>query len=83
MSPDINFSYQELAKATNNFADERRLGEGGYSIVYRGELTKPISRSVAVKKFKPGTSAALGLRRTAFDDEIKVISHVRQRNLVE
>ena len=80
MSPDINFSYQELAKATNNFADERRLGEGGYSIVYRGELTKPISRSVA-KKFKPGTSAALG--RTAFDDEIKVISHVRQRNLVE
>ena len=81
MSPDINLSYQELAKATNNFADERRLGEGGYSIVYRGELTKPISRSVAVKKFKPGTSAALG--RTAFDDEIKVISHVRQRNLVE
>ena len=76
-----HFSYQELAKATSNFADERKLGEGGYSIVYRGELTKPVSRSVAVKKFKPGTSAALG--RAAFDDEIKVISHVRQRNLVE
>ncbi|KAL6657732.1 hypothetical protein ACP70R_005512 [Stipagrostis hirtigluma subsp. patula] len=74
------FGYHELAEATHNFAEERKLGEGGYSVVYRGELMRP-SRSVAIKKFKPGTSAALG--RIAFADEIKVISRVRQRNLVE
>ncbi|KAL6611257.1 hypothetical protein ACP70R_039185 [Stipagrostis hirtigluma subsp. patula] len=74
------FGYHELAEATHSFAEERKLGEGGYSVVYRGELRRP-GRSVAVKKFKPGTSAALG--RIAFADEIKVISQVRQRNLVE
>ncbi|KAL6656836.1 hypothetical protein ACP70R_004616 [Stipagrostis hirtigluma subsp. patula] len=74
------FGYHELAEATHNFSEERKLGEGGYSVVYRGELMRP-SRSVAIKKFKPGTSAALG--RIAFADEIKVISRVRQRNLVE
>jgi interleukin-1 receptor-associated kinase 1 len=74
------FSYQELAEATHNFAEEQKLGEGGYACVYRGELANP-SRSVAVKRFKPGTSSSIGMR--AFEDEIKVISHVRHRNLVE
>ena len=75
-----SFSYRELAEATHNFAEEQKLGEGGYACVYRGELANP-SRSVAIKKFKPGTSSAICTR--AFDDEIKVISQVRHRNLVE
>ncbi|PUZ67198.1 hypothetical protein GQ55_3G414100 [Panicum hallii var. hallii] len=75
-----SFSYRELAEATHNFAEEQKLGEGGYACVYRGELATP-RRSVAIKKFKPGTSSAICTR--AFDDEIKVISQVRHRNLVE
>ncbi|XP_034586779.1 L-type lectin-domain containing receptor kinase IX.1 [Setaria viridis] len=74
------FSYHELAEATRNFAEERKLGEGGYACVYRGELANP-SRSVAVKRFKRGTSSSIGMR--AFEDEIEVISQVRHRNLVE
>ncbi|CAL4906528.1 unnamed protein product [Urochloa decumbens] len=74
------FSYHELAEATNNFAEEQKLGEGGYACVYKGELANP-SRSVAVKRFKPGTSSSIATR--AFDDEVKVISQVRHRNLVE
>ncbi|GAB4847194.1 hypothetical protein Ancab_026204 [Ancistrocladus abbreviatus] len=32
------FSYMELPSATNNFSDERKLGEGGFGGVYKGYL---------------------------------------------
>jgi len=75
------FSYRELAKATNNFSVQtNKLGEGGYAVVYKGQLKNP-DRFVAIKNFKLGKSATE--RRKAFEDEIKVISQVRQRHLVE
>lgn len=74
------FSYPELAKATNNFAVQNKLGEGGYAVVYKGQLKNP-DRFVAIKNFKLGQSATD--RRKAFEDEIKVISQVRQRHMVE
>ncbi|KAJ6705939.1 hypothetical protein OIU79_010572 [Salix purpurea] len=33
------FSYKDLVSATNNFSAERKLGEGGFGAVYRGQLT--------------------------------------------
>ncbi|KAH9717276.1 L-type lectin-domain containing receptor kinase IX.1 [Citrus sinensis] len=32
------FSYKDLASATNNFSNERKLGQGGFGAVYRGIL---------------------------------------------
>ncbi|CAN6204201.1 unnamed protein product [Urochloa humidicola] len=75
------FSYRELAKATNNFAMQSKLGEGGYAVVYKGQLKNP-NRLVAIKNFKLVRESATE-RRKAFEDEIKVISQVRQRHLVE
>ncbi|CAL5081003.1 unnamed protein product [Urochloa decumbens] len=75
------FSYRELAKATNNFAVQSKLGEGGYAVVYKGHLKNP-NRLVAIKNFKLVRESATE-RRKAFEDEIKVISQVRQRHLVE
>ncbi|CAL5080998.1 unnamed protein product [Urochloa decumbens] len=75
------FSYRELAKATNNFALQTKLGEGGYAVVYKGQLKNP-NRLVAIKNFKLVRESATE-RRKAFEDEIKVISQVRQRHLVE
>ncbi|PRQ48391.1 putative protein kinase RLK-Pelle-L-LEC family [Rosa chinensis] len=34
------FSYRVLVTATNNFSNERKLGEGGFGVVYRGYLTE-------------------------------------------
>ncbi|XP_039813804.1 L-type lectin-domain containing receptor kinase IX.1-like [Panicum virgatum] len=75
------FSYRELAKATNNFAAQSKLGEGGYAVVYKGQLKNP-NRLVAIKNFKLVRQSATE-RRKAFEDEIKVIIKVRQRHLVE
>jgi len=41
------FTLRELEEATNGFADENVIGEGGYGIVYRGVLDD--SAQVAVK----------------------------------
>ncbi|CAN6210454.1 unnamed protein product [Urochloa humidicola] len=75
------FSYRDLANATNNFAMQSKLGEGGYAVVYKGQLKNP-NRLVAIKNFKLVRESATE-RRKAFEDEIKVISQVRQRHLVE
>ena len=43
------FSYNELVRATNNFAEEGKLGEGGFGGVYKGFLSE-FQQFVAVKK---------------------------------
>ncbi|KAJ6948716.1 hypothetical protein NC651_002895 [Populus alba x Populus x berolinensis] len=48
------FSYHELARATSNFKDEEKLGEGGFGGVYKGFL-KEIDSFVAVKRVSRGS----------------------------
>ena len=48
------FRYGELAIATGNFADDRKLGEGGFGSVYRGFL-KDINLHVAIKRVSKGS----------------------------
>ena len=48
------FSYNELASATYNFSNERKLGEGGFGAVYKGYLTD-LDIPIAVKKISRGS----------------------------
>lgn len=34
----VNFSIDEIYKATSNFAIENKIGEGGFGTVYKGKL---------------------------------------------
>ncbi|XP_039172706.1 L-type lectin-domain containing receptor kinase IX.1-like [Eucalyptus grandis] len=72
------YSYNVLAVATNNFANTRLLGEGGFGGVYEGHLADTNSH-VAIKKITPESKR--GVKEYA--TEVKTIRHLRHKNLVE
>ncbi|MQL73877.1 hypothetical protein Taro_006204 [Colocasia esculenta] len=74
------FAYRDLARATNNFATEVKLGRGGFGDVYRGVLNDPPrSMEVAIKRVAKDSNQ--GMRE--YVSEVKIISRLRHRNLVQ
>ncbi|KAK7394170.1 hypothetical protein VNO78_14691 [Psophocarpus tetragonolobus] len=70
------FTYEELEEATKNFDPSRELGEGGFGVVYKGELKD--GRVVAVKRHFESNS-----RRIAqFMNEVQILARLRHKNLV-
>lgn len=59
------YSVQDIEEGTANFAESRKVGEGGYGPVFRGHLDHT---SVAVKVLRP--DAAQG--RSQFHKEVKL-----------
>jgi hypothetical protein len=72
------FYYNELASATYNFSNERKLGEGGFGAVYKGYLTD-LDMLIAVKKISRGSKQG----KKEYITEVKIISRLRHRNLVQ
>ncbi|XP_074326030.1 L-type lectin-domain containing receptor kinase IX.1-like isoform X2 [Apium graveolens] len=72
------FSYNALARATKNFAEEQKLGEGGFGVVYRGFL-RVLNSDVAVKRVS--RTSKQGLKEYA--SEVRIITRLRHRNLVQ
>ncbi|KAL5819944.1 hypothetical protein ACOSQ3_023902 [Xanthoceras sorbifolium] len=72
------FSYTDLASATNNFSDDRKLGEGGFGAVYKGYLID-LDVAIAVKRISRGSRQG----KKEYITEVKTISQLRHRNLVQ
>ncbi|KAL0016552.1 hypothetical protein SO802_003621 [Lithocarpus litseifolius] len=72
------FSYLDLVAATQGFADDRRLGQGGSGQVYGGTLGD-LDRPVAVKRIFTESQHSQCL----FINEVKIISRLIHRNLVQ
>lgn len=70
------YTLRELEAATDSFADSNVLGEGGYGIVYRGQL--PDSTLIAVKNLLNNRGQA----EKEFRVEVEAIGRVRHKNLV-
>ncbi|KAL6514757.1 hypothetical protein OROGR_020336 [Orobanche gracilis] len=70
------FTLRDLELATNRFSKEHVIGEGGYGVVYRGQLVN--GTPVAVKKLLNN----LGQAEKEFSVEVEAIGHVRHKNLV-
>ncbi|AES82376.1 putative protein kinase RLK-Pelle-RLCK-V family [Medicago truncatula] len=70
------FTLRDLELATNRFAKENVLGEGGYGVVYKGQLIN--GSPVAVKKILNN----IGQAEKEFRVEVEAIGHVRHKNLV-
>uniref|UniRef100_A0A0D3GVX5 non-specific serine/threonine protein kinase n=1 Tax=Oryza barthii TaxID=65489 RepID=A0A0D3GVX5_9ORYZ len=71
--------YHELVEATKSFAAEEKLGQGGFGAVYRGYLREQ-GLAVAIKRFAKDSSKQ---GKKEYRSEIKVISRLRHRNLVQ
>ncbi|XP_057748428.1 L-type lectin-domain containing receptor kinase IX.1-like [Arachis stenosperma] len=72
------YSFSELAFAADNFKDENKLGQGGFGGVYRGYL-KDINSYVAIKRVSEHSHQGI----KEFASEVKIISRLRHRNLVQ
>jgi len=70
------FTKEELIKATDNFCDERQIGQGGYGKVYMGKLQD--GNQVAIKAADPVSHQGAH----EFYTEIELLSRVHHRNLV-
>ncbi|KAF7108434.1 hypothetical protein CFC21_108915 [Triticum aestivum] len=80
------FDYRELRKATNNFDERMKLGQGGYGVVYRGTVADDHSNptaagtavEVAVKKFSRASTQG----QNDFLAELSIINRLRHKHLV-
>lgn len=70
------FSYADLEKATNNFASNREVGDGGFGSVYKGKLED--GRVVAIKRLYENNFK----RVEQFMNEIEILTRLRHKNLV-
>ncbi|KAG0602455.1 hypothetical protein M758_10G015700 [Ceratodon purpureus] len=71
------FTFEELAQATDNFSDEKQIGQGGYGKVYLGNLMDG-KKQVAIKRAEQGSLQGAH----EFYTEIELLSRVHHRNLV-
>nr|XP_051184492.1 L-type lectin-domain containing receptor kinase IX.1-like [Lolium perenne] len=72
------FPYNDLAIATDNFSDDKKLGQGGFGSVYRGFLSE-LNLDVAIKRVSKGSKQ--GIKEYA--SEVRIISRLRHKNLVQ
>ncbi|KAK2646561.1 hypothetical protein Ddye_021756 [Dipteronia dyeriana] len=70
------FSYEEISKATRNFHSDNMVGQGGYSEVYKGNLSD--GRTIAVKRLAKDNKDAN--KEKEFLMELGIIGHVCHPN---
>jgi serine/threonine protein kinase len=71
-----DFTYGEMAMATNNFNSSSQVGQGGYGKVYKGILAD--GTIVAIKRAQEGSLQG----EKEFLTEIELLSRLHHRNLV-
>ncbi|CAL5197186.1 unnamed protein product [Lathyrus oleraceus] len=72
-----NFSFEDLAAATDNFNPENMIGKGGHAEVYKARL--PDGQVVAVKRLMRNEKEA-GDKAGDFLSELGIIAHINHPN---
>ncbi|RDX76114.1 Cysteine-rich receptor-like protein kinase 26, partial [Mucuna pruriens] len=72
----LQFNFDTIRVATNEFADSNKLGQGGFGAVYRGLLSN--GQEIAVKRL----SRDSGQGDMEFKNEVLLVAKLQHRNLV-
>ncbi|GLT37748.1 hypothetical protein SLA2020_120490 [Shorea laevis] len=72
------FDIEIIARATNNFSSNNKLGQGGFGPVYKGKLLEE-EQDIAVKRLS--RSSGQGLQE--FKNEVILIAKLQHQNLVK
>ncbi|CAL2252429.1 unnamed protein product [Prunus armeniaca] len=73
------FSEEELKKMTDHYDEKRKIGEGGYGLVYKGTLPAD-KREVAIKMSKVSAPITDSLE---FANEVILLSQINHKNVVK
>lgn len=72
----IQFDFDVIKDATNDFSSENKLGQGGFGVVYRGKL--PNGQHIAVKRLAHNSQQG----DVEFKNEVLLVVKLQHRNLV-
>ncbi|KAH7569241.1 hypothetical protein JRO89_XS06G0128700 [Xanthoceras sorbifolium] len=72
----LQYDFNTIRVATNNFSDENKLGRGGFGVVYKGTLSN--GQDIAVKRL----SRDSGQGDLEFKNEVLLVAKLQHRNLV-
>lgn len=75
----LNFTLQDMKKATKNFSEDNRIGDGGFGMVYKGQLKD--GSLVAIKRARKNLSDKHTVQE--FKSEILAFSTIEHLNLVK
>ncbi|MED6180567.1 hypothetical protein PIB30_011328 [Stylosanthes scabra] len=71
----LQFDFQTMVEATNNFSVANKLGEGGFGLVYKGRL--PNGEEVAIKRLSRNSQQG----DIEFKNELLLVAKLQHRNL--
>ncbi|XP_056172139.1 cysteine-rich receptor-like protein kinase 44 [Syzygium oleosum] len=72
----LQFDFSIIRAATDNFSDSKKLGQGGFGAVYKGQLSD--GREIAVKRLSRNSSQG----EVEFKNEVILLARLQHRNLV-
>ncbi|RZB89080.1 Cysteine-rich receptor-like protein kinase 26 isoform B [Glycine soja] len=72
----LQFNFDIIRMATNNFSETNMLGRGGFGPVYKGKLSR--GQEVAVKRLSMNS----GQGDVEFKNEVQLVAKLQHRNLV-
>ncbi|XP_071707422.1 LEAF RUST 10 DISEASE-RESISTANCEUS RECEPTOR-LIKE PROTEIN KINASE-like 1.5 [Rutidosis leptorrhynchoides] len=75
------YTYEELEIATNNFDPTRKIGDGGFGSVYKGQLKE--NKTYAIKYLHKQNPTSNSFSTKSFCNEILILSSLNHPNLVK
>ncbi|KAF8030099.1 hypothetical protein BT93_E2507 [Corymbia citriodora subsp. variegata] len=73
----LQLDFGTIIAATDNFSDSKKLGEGGFGVVYKGQLSN--GQEIAVKRLSQNSSQGI----VEFKNEFMLLARLQHRNLVK